>query len=42
MIDQLRWCAFSSQAQAIKDIAKNASDKGVESIACMAIREISK
>lgn len=41
-IDQLRWCATPSQAAEIAAIADKSSDKGVKSVAEMAVRELTK
>lgn len=41
-IDQLRWCATPCQAKAIEAIAKKSNDKGVKSIAEMAVKELTK
>jgi hypothetical protein len=41
-IDQLRWCATKDEIPAIKEIAAKFSDKGVSSIAEMAVKELAK
>lgn len=41
-IDQLRWCATKNEIPAIKEIAAKFSDKGVSSIAEMAVKELAK
>lgn len=42
LIDQLRWCAYSDQACRIRKIADASNDKGVKSIAEIAILEVGK
>jgi hypothetical protein len=41
-LDQLRWCATKDEIPAIKEIAAKFSDKGVSSIAEMAVKELAK
>ena len=41
-IDQLRWCATKDQIADIKAIAAKFSDKGVSSIAEMAVKELAR
>lgn len=41
-IDQLRWCATEDDAVAIEAIAEKSGDKGVRSVAQMAVKELTR